>query len=364
MERGKRRITGLLALAVVLVVLVVAGCAAPAPTATPKPTAPSPSPTATPGTVAARLKVAHYFTATDSRGRIMAEWLRQVKEVTGGRVTGEVYPNGTLANGTQMFGATKDGLVDVGTVTVSYVQGEVPELGIFVIPPVSANFDKKVMECLIAVWDRMDKQFQKQGVKLLSAYRDAGKYSFFMKPQIKALTEMTGKKVRTAGGVEDTTVFKELGMIPVSMGAGEQYQALQTGVIDGCGTASSSYLEYKLYEVAPYIVWISFKFPPYLIFMDLDTWNKIPADLQAKISPLRDSTLKYAEELFNAETTAQLGECDKKAKGSFTPSDAEANAWMAKAMSVRKDWIKKVGDETANYYLDTFEKVTGAKWRP
>lgn len=313
---------------------------------------------------AIKLKVGHYFTETDARGRVMAEWLRQATEATGGQITGQVYANGLIAKGTEMFGATRDGLADVGTITVSYIQGDLPELGIFVIPPVSPNFDKTVIPTFMSLWDRIDGQMQKQGVKLLGVFMDASKYSFFFKNPITNVNDTKGRKVRTAGGKEDNAVFEKLSMIPISMGAGEQYQALQTGVIDGAGTAAGSYLEYKLYEVAPYAMWVNFKFPPYLIFMDLDTWKKLSPEQQAALNKVRDSLGKYAEDLRNKETADVIAECNKLAKGQYTPPDAEADAWMNKALVVREEWIKQVGPDTSKLYLDAFEKVTGFKWRP
>lgn len=309
-----------------------------------------------------KIKITHQFTEQDPRHVVMTKWLSEVNKATSNKVTGTIYANSVLGSGKAMIGQTKDGIVDVSAVSVSYAQGLLPEVGLFVISPVPANFKESVWCCMDSVYGRLDQQLQKKGLKLVGAFTSIGAYAFFFRTPINSLKDMTGKKVRTAGGPEDSAVFKELGMHPVNMAAADQYQALQTGVVDGVGTATSSYLQYKLYDVAPYGVWVPFKYPPYLILMNLNTWNKIDKESQKKITALYPVIRDFSRHVPGSKE--EIEQTMKMTKGDYTPTQKETDEWTGEAMSVRKDWMQKVGPETTKYYFDAFGKCTGTNWYP
>ena len=69
-------------------------------------------------------------------------------------------------------------------------------------------------------------------------------------------------------------------MVPVSMEMGEQYTAMERGVINVCRGGLDSVMAYKFFEVAKYIVNPGFGTAPASLFMNLDKWKSMPKDLQ------------------------------------------------------------------------------------
>ena len=70
-------------------------------------------------------------------------------------------------------------------------------------------------------------------------------------------------------------------MKPVAMGLGEQYSALQRGLIDVSGAGPNIMLfVIKVPEVTKYLITPSWGTAPASFIMNLKKWNEIPADLQ------------------------------------------------------------------------------------
>ena len=61
-------------------------------------------------------------------------WAKQVEEATKGRVKIEIYPNQTLAKGTQTWKAVKDGIADMGWYFLAYASGLAPYAEVMSLP--------------------------------------------------------------------------------------------------------------------------------------------------------------------------------------------------------------------------------------
>lgn len=83
--------------------------------------------------------------------------------------------------------------------------------------------------------------------------------TFLLKDPITSIDDLNGKKLRGFGLY--TRVLDKLGASSVAIGPGDVYNAIERGVVDGAAFPNLGIVDYKLNEVAPYIV-----LPPYLPF--------------------------------------------------------------------------------------------------
>jgi TRAP-type C4-dicarboxylate transport system substrate-binding protein len=90
--------------------------------------------------------------------------------------------------------------------------------------------------------------------------------------------DLTGLKIRTSPFYDP--MIKDLGGAPVRIAGGEIYTALEKGVVDGACWPAMGALDYKWYEVAKYMVRPRFGEPVELILVNLNSWNRLPKDLQ------------------------------------------------------------------------------------
>jgi TRAP-type mannitol/chloroaromatic compound transport system substrate-binding protein len=102
---------------------------------------------------------------------------------------------------------------------------------------------------------------------------------------IRTIDDFKGVKIRTPPGLT-TDFFAALGAVPVAIGGGEVYTALQTGVVDAVEfiTLSGNYGT-GLHEVSNYVIYPSPHTPVGNTGweINMDAWNSLPDDLQAAL---------------------------------------------------------------------------------
>ncbi len=117
--------------------------------------------------------------------------------------------------------------------------------------------------------------------RLLGAGRLGG-YNLMLKQPIKSLSELRGRKIRSAqieGCIEGLKFF---GAIPTPIPFNEIYLALQQGIVDGVLTALNPGVAGKFFEVCKYVVTNDFGLALDKEVISVAAWNRLsPAQQQA-----------------------------------------------------------------------------------
>jgi len=122
---------------------------------------------------------------------------------------------------------------------------------------------------------------KKANVTYLVAIPDGVGYHLMLKKKIDK-ADLTGLKIRTTPFYDP--LIKALGGSPVRIASGELYSALEKGVVDGtCYTAFGA-IDYKFHEVTKYMVRPRFGDNVMQVLVNVNSWNKLPKDLQDLIT--------------------------------------------------------------------------------
>lgn len=204
-------------------------------------------------------------------------------DMSGGRITFDVYPVGTLFPVSEGLEAVASGMAEVAVLTGGYYAGKI---GPF------ASLESGVPGSLRTPLERYN-FFYKKG--FLDLARDVyGQYGvYYLGPQlspqwdimskkpIESIDDFKGLKIRSFG--LEANWYESMGATPVFMGGGEVYTALATGVIDAArwasptGNYNNSFQEVAKYYVAPSPLPV----PNNFFAVNQAAWDKLPADLQA-----------------------------------------------------------------------------------
>ena len=99
---------------------------------------------------------------------------------------------------------------------------------------------------------------------------------------IKTYDDMKGKKLRASGAIH-TEVIKLLGGVPVGMPAPEVYIALEKGIVDGAFVPWDFIYSFRTDPVLSSVTEIGVCGFTFVVTMNLDVYNNMPADLRAMI---------------------------------------------------------------------------------
>ena len=203
----------------------------------------------------------------------------------------------------------KSGLFDIVTLRLAQVSRDEP---FFLGPDIvglSTDYDtaRKVVD---AYRDVFDKRLQERyNGKLLGVYPFGPQVVFCKKP-ITGLSDLKGMKVR----VYDQSLAKfieKLGGIPVTISFGETQQALERGVTDCAITGPSSANSAGWPEVTSHFMPIGFQIALNAYAINLEKWNKLPADQQTKITAAfkkyEGEVWAYSQELFEDASRCNVG---------------------------------------------------------
>jgi C4-dicarboxylate-binding protein DctP len=198
------------------------------------------------------------------------------------------------------------------------------------------------------------KKLESKGIIGL-AYWDNGFHMVSANRPLLNPADFQGLKIRISGSKIADRYFRDLGSIPQIMAFSEVYQALQTGVVDGCENTPSNYLTQKFHEVQKHITVSYHAHLQYAVIVNSKFWNGLPADLRGNLDKAMNEATDYTNSIAVKENEDALEEIKKSGKTELhTLTDAQRKAWHA-AMQPTYTWAKgRVGGEV----LDLLSKAT------
>lgn len=159
------------------------------------------------------------------------------------------------------------------------------------------------------VWDYVDRFYQEthnlKMVAMMSVSMEG--YHLFTKEPLSEGGDLAGRKVR--GTPTYFGVIEALGAEPVVLPGSEIYSALQTGIVDGAGWPAAGMISMKHYEVANYRLRPTFGAATQPVFINLDLWNGLSAEVQdilLEAGELTELQMPWIGNAIQAEEDAKL----------------------------------------------------------
>jgi C4-dicarboxylate-binding protein DctP len=170
--------------------------------------------------------------------------------------------------------------------------------------------------------------------------------------------DFQGLKVRISGSKVADLYFRQLGALPQIIAFSELYQALQTGVVDGCENTPSNYYTQKFYEVQKDITVSNHAHLQYAVITNAKFWNGLPADIRTELTKAMNEATDYTNSIATKENQDALEEIKKSGKTTLHYlTDAQKAEWQ-KAMQPTYKWARgRVGGEI----LDLISKELNVK---
>jgi C4-dicarboxylate-binding protein DctP len=213
----------------------------------------------------------------------------------------------------------------------------------------------KAMKGPVGKW--LFQKLESKGISGL-AYWDNGFHMTSANRPLLTPADFQGLKIRISGSKIADQYFRIVGSIPQIMAFSEVYQALQTGVVDGCENTASNYLTQKFYEVQKDITVSYHAHLQYAVIVNSKFWNGLPPHIRKQVEKAMDEATDYTNSIAVKENEDALAEIKKSGKTTLHYlTDDQRKAWQA-AMAPTYTWAKgRVGQEV----LDLIAKELDVK---
>lgn len=304
------------------------------------------------------IKFSHVVANDTPKGKGALKFKELAEKYTDGKVKVEVYPNSTLYKDKEEIEALQLGSVQMlAPSTAKFAPLGVKEFESLDLPWLFKDDDIYAAAMKGPVGKFLFDKLQAKGIKGL-AYWDNGFHMVSAnKPLIKP-SDFQGLKFRISGSKIADQYFRNVGSIPQIMAFSEVYQALQTGVVDGCENTPSNYLTQKFYEVQKEITVSNHAHLQYAVIVNSKFWDGLPADVRDQLEKAMSEATDYTNSIARKENEDALAEIKKTGKTNLHYlTDADRKAWQ-EAMQPTYKWAKgRVGQEV----LDLLAKELDVK---
>src|SRR5689334_11061158 len=304
------------------------------------------------------IKFSHVVANDTPKGKGALKFKELAEKYTNGKVKVEVYPNSQLFKDKEEIEALQLGSVQMlAPSTAKFAPLGAKEFEALDLPWLFKDDDTyaKAMKGPVGKW--LFQKLEAKGITGL-AYWDNGFHMVSANRPLLNPTDFQGLKIRISGSKIADRYFRDLGMIPQIMAFSEVYQALQTGVVDGCENTPSNYWTQKFHEVQKDITVSYHAHLQYAVIVNSKFWTALPADLRTPLEKAMNEATDYTNEIAVKENEDDLAEIKKSGKTTLHYlTDAQKVAWQ-NAMQPTYRWAKgRVGGEV----LDLIAKELNVK---
>jgi C4-dicarboxylate-binding protein DctP len=292
------------------------------------------------------IKFSHVVATDTPKGKGALKFKELAEKYTDGKVKIEVYPNSSLYKDKEEIEALQLGSVQMlAPSTAKFAPLGAKEFEALDLPWLfkdDATY-AKAMKGEVGQW--LFKKLESKGITGL-AYWDNGFHMVSANRPLINPSDFEGLKIRISGSKIADQYFRLLGSIPQIMAFSEVYQALQTGVVDGCENTASNYLTQNFHEVQKHITVSYHAHLQYAVIVNSKFWDGLPPDIRKQLDKAMDEATDYTNSIARKENEDALEAIKKSGKTTLHYlTDDQRKAWQT-AMAPTYQWAKgRVGQE-------------------
>ena len=223
---------------------------------------------------------------------------KKLEAATQGRIKFQMFPGSVLGGEKEMIEQAQVGAINILRTSLGPVGPVVPEVNVFNMPFVFRDIGhmRAVIDGPIGQ-ELLDKISASPAKLVALAWMDGGSRSLYTKKPVRKPEDLKGQKIRMMGNPLFVDTMNAMGGNGISMGYGEVFTAIQTGVVDGAeNNAPSLYTANHFKAGAKYFTQTNHLIIPEILVMSKVTWDKLtPAD-QALVKKLgREAQLEQRQ---------------------------------------------------------------------
>lgn len=281
------------------------------------------------------------------------EYMKKEVEDKYGNVTIDLYPNGVLSNRSNptLIQQLQSGVVEFGPVsTLPYTNVE-PKFSLVSLPFLFDSLETAIKFYKSDIADDLLKNLESKGIKGLALWPRGFRQISNSKRPIKTPDDLKGLKMRIPEIKLFMSVFQTLGATTVPLASGEIYSALQMKTVDGQDNGITVVDSWKFYEVQDYYTLVNYSTDAYVVGMSLDTWNRMPTELQNVLQEVTRDCIDYIAKEESKKRDASLKKLEDHLE-IYVPTEAERKLFIDAVKPVYEEYRSVIGSDLMDRAFD------------
>lgn len=212
---------------------------------------------------------------------------KKLEAATRGRLSLRMFPGAVLGNEKEVIEQAQVGAIQIVRISVGAVGPVVPDVNAFNMPFIFRDEEhmRKVIDGPIG--EEILAKVTASPAKLVGlGWMDAGTRNLYTKKPVRNSADLKGLKIRVMGNPLFVETLNAMGGNGISMGFGELFSALQTGVVDGAENNEPTYVTQNHHTLAKFYNLTGHLIIPEIFCFSKVSWDKLSKEDQALIRRL------------------------------------------------------------------------------
>jgi TRAP-type C4-dicarboxylate transport system substrate-binding protein len=273
--------------------------------------------------------------------KVYEAWAGMISEKSQGRVKINFYWSESLLKASEFYRGVQTGQTDITYYVIGLDWGLMP-LNMFTKLGFMGYRNKtegtEVYQKIFNQFPEIRDEFK--GVKVMAARMGPAYQLCFTNKQVQVPADLKGMKVISVGG----SMAKEMvamGAAPMDVKVGDLYMSLERGLAEGISTHIPILHAFGILKLVPNITLFEggTAMGPDMLLVNLNTWNKLPADIQKifeDLSPWLGQELIKADNGYEAMV---LGKAREMGHTIITPTPEQMKLWVEAVQPIHQKWI-------------------------
>jgi TRAP-type C4-dicarboxylate transport system substrate-binding protein len=294
--------------------------------------------------------------------QVLIPWAKKVEQESKGTIKIQFFVGPRLANFGNMLDRILDGVVDIGFGLLGPTGQPFPRSDVAQLPFISGD-PAEVAPAMWTLYENGTIAEEYGRWKVLALFAFPGNQIHATVP-VSDMADLKGRKFALSSKILAQTLTALSGT-PVSMGPPDQYQAINSGVLQGNVMPWTGIDDFKIYEVTKNHLVTNLGVATAYVFMSKATYDKLPPEGKKAIDD--NSGLGFSRALGN--NTSEHGVASAKKIGALpgqtikTLSPEQLAKWEKVVQPVTDEWAKATpnGDKILAAYKDQIKKYKNGK---
>ena len=282
-------------------------------------------------------------------GELVAQ---KVKDITGGKLTVDYFPNSQLGNDQELQGQMLAGDIDFVICQTAQTVTFVPEVAIFDLPMVFAKYDAATIDYALNKSDfteKINQAYQAKNMYCLHFLQGGTFRETTSNKNIQSIDDFNGLKIRTMENKNHMAFWQAMGAAPTPLPWPEVYISLQQGLVHAQENATDTCVGANLQEVQDYLIMTH-----HILYCNQFLINAEKFD---SLDPLYQEALQQAIDEAAVEIEAQLTQINADNKQTLIDGGMELvefdASFIDQVLDKAKGVYESVGNDIGQDYVDS-----------
>jgi len=300
------------------------------------------------------LKFGHEYAESHPLGQAAQKFADILAERSGGKITVQLFPNGTVGAARDLMESLQIGVVDFALIPTTNAASFHPALDLFYLPFLFRDSAHAYAVSDGAVGEKLYAGLKaKTGIVTLGMYESGFRTITTAKTKVEKPDDMKGIKFRVINNPLNVGTFKALGANPTPMALSEVFTALQQGTVDGQDNPVGNVKAFGYDKVQKFITLSNHQWAGIMVLASGKTMDMAGPELRKLIEDGVRETQAWERKEINTVEASYLTEMQQAGMTVTRLTPDQATAFQKAMEPVWSQYRDKIGSDLIQAAVET-----------